>query len=52
LKNLPCFQVGDDGQEDSIELKKKELGEELTLKNRRQSTGLSTVRKRLVDSKI
>ena len=39
--NLPWFHVGDNGQEDPIELQKKEELGEANLENRR-STGLST----------
>ena len=45
--NLSCFRVGDVGQEDPIELEKKELGEEANLKNKRQSTGLLIAHRRL-----
>ena len=36
--NLPSFQVGDNGQEDPMELEKEELEEETNSENRWQST--------------
>jgi len=50
---LPCIQIGDDGQEDPMELEKKEeLGEEANLKNKRQSTAYRRSSTGPVDSKI